>query len=408
MTAPPRALPVRRPPVSGAVRSASRGALLAVAMLSSSVAAAEKTPPRAGVLLETQLVLPRLSAKISSALRDGGFEVPEASQVRAAAAFFSGTSPIDDAACEKIREELALDRLVVIASREAENAIFVSVRMANETGVVAQYGEATAATFDEKVLELVGKLVSPPQERLAARGLRTREENAPESGSSVPAPVMGSIDPALIDAKIKKTLDPIKRCYDSELARSPRLAGKVVVNFTIQPDGSVSQAKIKSSTLGNADAEGCITSRFLEIAFPEPTGGGIVNVNYPLQFSSSNSGPEPMYVERRNEVVLHRVFRNEDGTERLEELHDIVPKAVFQPAPPYPALARNQNITGTVQIQIVVDESGRVKEATILKGQSMFDEPAMRTVKRWSYEPILIDGEPIVWTSKVNLHFQLR
>lgn len=408
MTASRRALPVRATQVSGAVRSALRGALLAVVALSSNVATAEKMSPSAGVLLETQLVLPKLSAKISSTLQDSGFEVREASQVRAAAAFFGGTSPIDDAACEKLRGELALDRLVVIASREAEDAIFVSVRMADETGVVAQYGETTAATFDEKVLELVAKLVPPPPKRIEAQGLGTRRENAPEPGSSEPAAVIGTLDPAVIDAKIKESLNPIKRCYDKELARSPRLAGKVVVHFTIQPDGSVSQAKIKSSTLGNENAESCITSRFLEMAFPAPKGGGIVNVNYPLKFSSSDSGPEPMYVERRNEVVLHRVIRNEDGTERLEELHDIVPQAVFQPAPPYPVLARNQNITATVQIQIVVDESGRVKEATIVKGHSMFDEPALQTVKRWSYEPILIDGEPIVWKSKVNLLFQLR
>lgn len=100
-------------------------------------------------------------------------------------------------------------------------------------------------------------------------------------------PIMGSLDPALIDAIIKRDLAVLKRCYDKELYRTPALAGKMVVNFTIGADGIVTQSKIKSSTMNSEPVESCVTARFMELVFPKPNGGGIVNVNYPLMFSSS-------------------------------------------------------------------------------------------------------------------------
>lgn len=101
--------------------------------------------------------------------------------------------------------------------------------------------------------------------------------------------VMGSLDPALIDAVIKRHLEQIKYCYDRELPKKPKLSGKLVVNFTIAADGLVTQAKMKSSTMNDGTVEGCVAERFRKLRFPQPKGGGIVNVNYPLLFSSSGS-----------------------------------------------------------------------------------------------------------------------
>lgn len=97
--------------------------------------------------------------------------------------------------------------------------------------------------------------------------------------------IMGGLDKSLIDAVVKRHMNQVRYCYQRELSRDPDLSGKVTVQFVIARDGSVSKAKIKSSSLGSEAVESCITDRFLRLDFPEPSGGGIVIVSYPFMFS---------------------------------------------------------------------------------------------------------------------------
>ena len=93
------------------------------------------------------------------------------------------------------------------------------------------------------------------------------------------------MDKALVDAVIRRHLQSIRYCYQRELQREPSLAGKITVRFVIANDGSVSNVSTKSSTLGNAEVEGCINNRFYKMDFPKPKGNGIVFVSYPFLFS---------------------------------------------------------------------------------------------------------------------------
>ena len=69
--------------------------------------------------------------------------------------------------------------------------------------------------------------------------------------------------------------------------KDPKLAGKLVVKFVIAPDGTVSSATTKSTTMNNSSVESCINSRFMRFQFPEPKNGGSVTVSYPFVFSPS-------------------------------------------------------------------------------------------------------------------------
>ncbi len=53
----------------------------------------------------------------------------------------------------------------------------------------------------------------------------------------------------------------IQYCYNRALKRNPRLRGKIVVRFTINPQGSVTHVEIVSSTLNNRQVERCVVSR---------------------------------------------------------------------------------------------------------------------------------------------------
>jgi hypothetical protein len=60
----------------------------------------------------------------------------------------------------------------------------------------------------------------------------------------------------------------------------------MTIKFVIDGSGQVSSTKVRSSSMGNAAVEACITNRFMRFTFPEPKGNGIVMVSYPLLFSA--------------------------------------------------------------------------------------------------------------------------
>jgi len=97
--------------------------------------------------------------------------------------------------------------------------------------------------------------------------------------------IMGGLDRSLIDAVIKRKMSQIRYCYQRELQKNPNLSGKLTIKFTIAKDGSVSQAGVKTSSMGNPAVDQCVVQRFYQMTFPEPKGGGIVIVSYPFIFS---------------------------------------------------------------------------------------------------------------------------
>ncbi len=109
---------------------------------------------------------------------------------------------------------------------------------------------------------------------------------APGVGAGDPI-ILGALDKSLIDRVVKSHLAQIRYCYQRELAKNPKLFGKIVVKFVISKDGSVSSATTKSSTMKNPIVEQCVNARFLRMRFPKPKGGGIVIVSYPFVFNAS-------------------------------------------------------------------------------------------------------------------------
>ena len=97
--------------------------------------------------------------------------------------------------------------------------------------------------------------------------------------------VLGSVDRSLVDEVVKRHLNAIRHCYQRALRRDPDLAGKVVVEFVIAADGTVSSAEIEPTTLGHRRTEECVRKRILRMTFPAPAGGGTVVVRYPFLFS---------------------------------------------------------------------------------------------------------------------------
>jgi TonB family protein len=73
-------------------------------------------------------------------------------------------------------------------------------------------------------------------------------------------------------------------------------------------------------------------------------------------------------------------------------------KAISLPAPEYPAIAKQAKATGTVVVQVTIDENGSVIIAHATSGHPLLQGAAVAAARQAKFSPTLLMGEPV----KVN------
>ncbi|RLB61366.1 MAG: hypothetical protein DRI90_11520 [Deltaproteobacteria bacterium] len=100
------------------------------------------------------------------------------------------------------------------------------------------------------------------------------------------------LDKPIIQRIVRSQYGGMRLCYEQRLAKDPNLAGRVVVDFVIGKDGTVSGVKAAEST-GDPKLDSCVVKVFAAMAFPKPQGGSVVQVKYPIVFSAGGSKKAP-------------------------------------------------------------------------------------------------------------------
>jgi TonB family protein len=118
--------------------------------------------------------------------------------------------------------------------------------------------------------------------------LRTRTAKVPDPILGV-ASVRGQLDKEIIRRIVRRHINEVKYCYDQALARSPKLDGRLVTQFTISGSGQVLASVVQSSTLGSPAVEMCVVNAIKRWQFPAPEKGGLVIVSYPFTFSPAGN-----------------------------------------------------------------------------------------------------------------------
>lgn len=96
--------------------------------------------------------------------------------------------------------------------------------------------------------------------------------------------VMGALPKEAIQDVINQNKAQIRGCYEAELQRNENLGGRIMTRWTIEATGRVANVQVTESTMNSPNVERCITERIGSWVFPPPSGGGIVEVNYPFVF----------------------------------------------------------------------------------------------------------------------------
>ena len=88
---------------------------------------------------------------------------------------------------------------------------------------------------------------------------------------------------------------------------------------------------------------------------------------------------------------------------------DQKPRAVYQPAPVYPAALRSRKIDGVVTVIFVVDANGKVANAKVEKSTDpAFDKPALDAVRKWKFEPAMKEGRKVSAKMRAPIRFDTK
>lgn len=115
---------------------------------------------------------------------------------------------------------------------------------------------------------------------------------SPAPTAAAPAPLgSSSLDKEYIRDVVRSDFYPMaKQCYEAALATNPKLAGKLVVFFTIVGDekvgGIVESAElVEGTTIDDPKLAQCFAESMKTVAFKAPRKGGMVTVKYPFDMS---------------------------------------------------------------------------------------------------------------------------
>ena len=95
----------------------------------------------------------------------------------------------------------------------------------------------------------------------------------------------GTLDPKAIARKISARRKAIQKCYEKELKKNDKLAGKLRLLITIGPKGRVKEVEVTQNTTNDRDVQKCVVRIFKRTRFPKPDGGS-VQTEIPILFSA--------------------------------------------------------------------------------------------------------------------------
>ena len=83
-------------------------------------------------------------------------------------------------------------------------------------------------------------------------------------------------------------------------------------------------------------------------------------------------------------------------------------KAVSKPPPVYPPVAKAARASGTVTVQVLVDEEGNVVSASAVSGHPLLQQAAVAAAREAKFSPTLLSGQPVKVSGVVTYNFVLE
>ena len=226
------------------------------------------------------------------------------------------------------------------------------------------------------------------------------------------------------------------------------LGGEVVIGFTLNPQGRVQDPAVVSSTSSGFEAAALQAVSHWRFRAGRKDGAAVnVYLRVPILFSLNREGvlpaklppvaavparavnplrvsalavatepSSPRTVARTTVrptvsiAVVASASPVVDGPQIFEpSMLDVQPKATKQPRPHYPFAMKKQWISGEVVIGFIVDATGAVTSAHVLRStRPEFESEALGSVSRWQFKPGKKGGLAVSTRMQVPIVFTLN
>lgn len=140
---------------------------------------------------------------------------------------------------------------------------------------------------------------------------------------------------------------------------------------------------------------------------PGPTPKGYVRL---LHAYCCIAGREDLAAEPQREILnrISELWKKRAAREGTPADGEVLNgRAISKPAPPYPAEARQQRVSGTVVVHITVDETGRVVEAEAICGPPPLYDVSVRAARQARFTPTLVGRRPVKVSGTITYTFNL-
>ncbi len=171
-----------------------------------------------------------------------------------------------------------------VSMAEAFNGAGLAMADASSLRRRAAAGDSEGGTIDVDDSRLVGG-----ERKVVTTGRKVEKRPTGKLKMSAPSEAIGTgtLSRADIEKTVTRRAGALKSCYESELKKDNTLKGKIEVQFTIQPSGRVSTARVTANTMNSTAVGSCIVAQIQRWRFPQPSGGD-VTIKYPFVFTPSN------------------------------------------------------------------------------------------------------------------------
>jgi protein TonB len=89
------------------------------------------------------------------------------------------------------------------------------------------------------------------------------------------------------------------------------------------------------------------------------------------------------------------------------QVGSLIDYATSKVAPTYPPAAKTMRMTGTVKVEVLVNEDGSIAEVQKTSGPSMLQRAAVDALKKWKFKPFVKDGQAVKASGFVSFNFNL-
>jgi TonB family protein len=107
------------------------------------------------------------------------------------------------------------------------------------------------------------------------------------------------------------------------------------------------------------------------------------------------------YQERANRI------RNLPENDPVKQGAVLQGSAIRKVEPPYPFEAKHARVSGSVVVEVTVDECGRVMNARVLTGPAELTGAAVSAAREWRFTPTKLGGRPVKVIGTITFKFNL-